>query len=439
MDQVRVEFRRDSIDFYSTFDVQKYNFRQSLSRIIHWDRAREKTDTVIVPITLKLPDGEINAATGDASLRHKVFLIAYKKSGSGYTYKMLTYIGDAIVSLKEFSGTVYYEDYFEGRVKYKTYDRGYPLDTRHDRLSPYDRVASVKDGLVGYGMDCDWTKVATVCVGDPQNEDAPFVCTDRYEYQCSWDRDSFPDIEDEVDESDSGEAGGGGGGSSSNQNKGLKDDKLSNEDKKKLKETIDDAKKQNCAYKALLEAMGKNGSISFVVDANRNVGGGGGTYFVNTKEIVYAGSFALGHVGLLTHEAFHAYQHQVVYGSGFGNYSSGKAGNINMEFEQIVFQDISIRASGSNYGVGEMFRQDTKPGFDVTKKAYMDWINMLTNNGTTYPNLQSYPNFDAEFSKHLNSFKQYGHPGYANTSEILNNLKPNALKKLFDGTLNCNN
>lgn len=273
-----------------------------------------------------------------------------------------------------------------------------------------------------------------VVTGYQNNYNYDFSWLNNYNYNYYYtDNYNYPEIPS------SPGGGGGGGGSSSNQNKGLKDDKLSNEDKKKLKETIEDAKKQNCAYKTLLEVMEKNGSISFVVDANRNVGGGGGTYFVNTKEIVYAGSFALGHVGLLTHEAFHAYQHQVVYGSGFGNYSMGKAGNINMEFEQIVFQDIAVRASGSTYGVGEMFRQDTKAGFESAKEGYLEWIDALTNNGTTYPNLQSYPNFDAEFSKHLNNFKQYGHPGYANTSEILNNLKPNALKKLFDGTLNCNN
>ena len=88
---------------------------------------------------------------------------------------------------------------------------------------------------------------------------------------------------------------------------------------------------------------------------------------------------------------------------------------------------------------GRRFTQKTKEGFDDAFENYDDWINTLTNNGTSYPDLNSRSNFNAEFMTHLNNFQKYGEPGYTNNSTILPNLNPEALKKYFNNTLNCNN
>ncbi len=56
--QVRNQFQEDSIHFYQSFDKRQYNYRQSLTRIIHWHHAKLIRDTIIVPITLQLAKGE---------------------------------------------------------------------------------------------------------------------------------------------------------------------------------------------------------------------------------------------------------------------------------------------------------------------------------------------------------------------------------------------
>src|SRR5690606_40534374 len=112
-------------------------------------------------------------------------------------------------------------------------------------------------------LDRAWNKIA--CSGSSGNMNDEFEIEEvivtgyhnNYNYDFSWlnnynynyyytDNYNYPEIPS------SPGGGGGGGGSSSNQKKGLKDDKLSNEDKKKLKETIEDAKKKNYSYKTII-------------------------------------------------------------------------------------------------------------------------------------------------------------------------------------------
>lgn len=61
LSDIRSNFKKDSLSFYKSFDKTTYNFRQSLTRIIHWNKAKQKNDTLIVPITLQLPKGQINS------------------------------------------------------------------------------------------------------------------------------------------------------------------------------------------------------------------------------------------------------------------------------------------------------------------------------------------------------------------------------------------
>ena len=145
----------------------------------------------------------------------------------------------------------------------------------------------------------------------------------------------------------------------------------------------------------------------------------------------------MGYPELLTHEVFHAYQHQVAYGGSFLNYYSEQPGNINVEFEQIVFQDISRRISEGTTYVGDKFKQDALPGFDEAKKDYKKWIETLTNGGTIYPNLSTIPDFANQFMVQLKNFKTFGHTGYTAKSNVIESLGPEALIKLFNGSINC--
>lgn len=169
-------------------------------------------------------------------------------------------------------------------------------------------------------------------------------------------------------------------------------------------------------------------------------------YQAGSKEIVYNENLPgilLHRSDVLAHELFHAYQHQMVYDAAFLNYgltydANGNKvyhpGYINVEFEQIVFQDIVKRISDGPSGVGDMF---TEPGYVTAQNQYKLWIDTLTSHGTAYPDLNSITGFDAAYMTHLNNFKIYGHTGYTG-SAIIPGLLPDALKQLYNNSLNCN-
>lgn len=236
-----------------------------------------------------------------------------------------------------------------------------------------------------------------------------------------------------------------GGGSSSNQQSIFDFKTLSAEDKAKFTEMLNQAL-ENCAYKALINYFRTNGYAEIKIsatDAKMAI------YQPSSSAIIYNSSMYLNYTELFSHELFHAYQHKNAYGESFNQYGSEKKpdgsvvpkpGNINIEFEQIVFQDISQRVKNGLSGVGNMFKGDgTQEGGDA-KDAYISWINTLTNNGTSYPNIGSNTTFESDYSQHLSNFKLYGHPSYT-PSSIIPSLKPEALKKLFNGSIgtNCGN
>lgn len=100
-------------------------------------------------------------------------------------------------------------------------------------------------------------------------------------------------------------------------------------------------------------------------------------------------------------------------------------GYINIEFEQIVYNDITRRIESGNSNIGDLW--NTSAG----KDSYQAWINSLTTNGASYPDLTNISTFNSDFSTHLNSFKIHG----KNYNSPIINLSPNALHQLFDGTV----
>ena len=132
---------------------------------------------------------------------------------------------------------------------------------------------------------------------------------------------------------------------------------------------------------------------------------------------------------------FHVYQHQLIYGATMEGLSPN---HINIEFEQIVFQDIVKRISNGPSEVGDMFKQTTIAGFTDAKDQYKLWIDTLTSNGAAYPDLNSISGFDAAYMAHLNVHKIYGHSSYI-SSNVIQNMLPSALKQLFNNNLDCNN
>ncbi|GEM_PF-2485470 len=210
---------------------------------------------------------------------------------------------------------------------------------------------------------------------------------------------------------------------------------LTAQEKARLEETIKEAKR-NCAYRALIKYFETTGAVKIRMSGETNMG----IYKPISREIVYNSGMYLVYSELFTHELFHAYQHQNAYGISFRDYSHGKAGNINIEFEQIVFQDISRRVKEGTTGIGEMFKQTGSAVGKDAKDKYIIWIEELTNGGTSYPNLGNRSSFDSEFSQYLSNFKVYGHTDYTGT-DIIPSIKPQALKGLFNGSIgtDCDN
>lgn len=329
----------------------------------------------------------------------------------------------------------------------RRYFIGADVLSQKQKLMSKNDNATLSSGYYDCWEEC-YDEYGMICIGMPGDPDDPGseMCFEEWigqtcqEY-CTWVDDGGWDSGDFCDnpgnwgtpECDGDEDTGSPG---NDQDGGIKLGELSNDDKNSLSNTIQTAK-TNCVFRALIDWLESNGNITIKISSTET---NMAIYKPNTKEIFYHSSAFLGYTQFLTHEGFHAYQHQNVYGSAFENYSQNMPGNINIEFEQIVFDDIAKRVKEGTTGIGGMFKQTDKVGFDVAKNNYVAWINSLTNNGQSYPNLGNVTNFDADFSQHLNAFKDFGDAAYAGT-DIDSNLKPLALKSLFKGNIgtNCNN
>lgn len=272
------------------------------------------------------------------------------------------------------------------------------------------------------GINYDWVYYYTVCTGVGDDE----TCTDHYQYICEGDP---PPIDEEViDFIDPGDGGGGGGSSSD----GIKTTTLTPDQKAQLQEAIDKMDNK-CGFKAIYNKIMTEGNVEIRLGAE-NVA----AYQPNSKEILYNEDYpqyVLINDGTLAHELFHAYQHQIVYGTQFTNLSSN---HINIEFEQIVFQDIVRRISDGPFEIGSLFTETHESGFADAHRDYRDWIDQLTSDGASYPDLNSISGFDNVYSSHLAQFKIFGHPGYT-SADIIPGFLPSALKQLYNGMLNCSN
>ncbi|WP_379022515.1 hypothetical protein [Parapedobacter deserti] len=126
---------------------------------------------------------------------------------------------------------------------------------------------------------------------------------------------------------------------------------------------------------------------------------GNGTYNAATKSIVFSTNFASTHVEVIRHELFHAYQDNIAYSGGIGNYSLGEPVYSNIEFEQALFHDIMMlhgsSATAMNYSEDEQL-----------KGQYKTWIDSLTNNGTEYPDFSAnWSTFETKYFEFLEEFK----------------------------------
>lgn len=175
------QFLKDSTAFWNTGAKPTYNFRQSLERGIHWEKAFIADSLIYVPISLILPEGM--TVNGSKKLPNETWLIIQiKKNNSEYAYRMMTLFPDTVTHVQPFSGTIFVEDYFNGNVSYAEYMYGSRL-RRKEKIRTQQTANELRANMP---VDCSLVKIATVCVGDVNGGSAPDICGDRYEYQCQY-------------------------------------------------------------------------------------------------------------------------------------------------------------------------------------------------------------------------------------------------------------
>jgi len=146
-----------------------------------------------------------------------------------------------------------------------------------------------------------------------------------------------------------------------------------------------------------------------------------GHYNASKKTLVF-GINSITSNELFSHEFFHAYQDQ--HYSNMELYSLGNPGNVNIEFEQYVFQEISRRMDGYS-STGNSFNSNS-----TVMTNFRNWINILTNNGKKMPNISEHSDFMDQYNLFLDHYKNIGPPAYR-TPKV--DLHPQALYDLFDG------
>lgn len=177
------QFRKDSIAFARSGVSPNYNFRQSLVRKLNWAESITKDSLLYVPLRMILQDGML-MSDGSNSLPNKAWLVISKDDRSDdYSYTMMTLFPDSTSNSRQFSGTILREDYFLGNVRYSLYQKNNRIQklTRNTSGSISGQQRAVGEFI------CSWVKVGTVCVGDVNEGDAPDICGDRYELNCTMD------------------------------------------------------------------------------------------------------------------------------------------------------------------------------------------------------------------------------------------------------------
>lgn len=425
---LRSGFEAAQAAFINGPDQPEYTFRQSLKRTAHWERVyQSESGHYFVPLTLSLEPGSEGLFDGESLIYpYKTVLMIEPDKDAG-RYTMLTFIGEG-ARASEYSGILLFEDYFLGNARYTRYREGTVVRLR-------DQVeAGSLQMYQASGNGCGWVEVGTVCVKDFNGGNQPDICNSHYEYRCE---DFVPiDFEDAYDGGGGDENGGGngGGGNGGGGDGGIDTSALTPEQKNYLKEAIDSLKLR-CGFEALYNILKNQAQVKIVTSSDA----ASGKYNPSSKEIKYNENIPdvlMNRFDILAHELFHAFQHQLVYGSIMTDL--GVSNHINIEFEQIVFHDIVIRMHDGPDNVGDLFKENTIAGFDSARNNYRDWIDILTNNGTVYPVISSIPTFNADYTIHINKFKIYGHYKYTGT-DVIPGMMPDALKQLFNANLDCDN
>jgi len=211
-------------------------------------------------------------------------------------------------------------------------------------------------------------------------------------------------------------------------------DGLSEAQKTIIQNTVNSLKDYDCATKYMYNHfVNNNKSFNFCISP----GQGSGTYSPTTKTFNFTSDVAAGNMYVVEHEFIHAFQDDSHPG-GTGQYgiinSNPNAGFVDIEFEQAVMNDM--------INPGQYFAFNA--GTQAQKESYKDWVDLVTNNGTTYPKLNPtgtaaeiavYNTFMSSYNSFLSAYNAI--PGNTNHSAALN-LSPKALINLFNNiNRNC--
>jgi len=204
---------------------------------------------------------------------------------------------------------------------------------------------------------------------------------------------------------------------------------LNSTQKTNIKNAVQDAADLNCATYVVNMALANKPSLAIGICVDETLGNG--TYNAATKSIVFSTDFASTHVEVIRHELFHAYQDNIAYSGGIGDYSLGEPGFSNIEFEQALFHDIMMLHGSSATALNH--------ADPAVKLDYQAWINTLTSNGTEYPDFSAnWSTFETKYFEFLEEFKNTS-PYY--NAPVIGTLEPEALKRVFNGGLqpDCEN
>jgi len=223
--------------------------------------------------------------------------------------------------------------------------------------------------------------------------------------------------------------GGGDGGSGENggggDTQGGIDISSLTEEEKMLYEETENEIRESCALNHMLQKLSTHG-LKLIVDRQS----GNPVYVFNTKTII-VNEYMVTRSDFVAHEMIHAFQHQNI-GSTFHHHAQGLPGNINIEFERMLIQDVATNGLEWAQSVGVYFTRSDRDGFNFAVDAYIDLVEDII----ATKDISLIPNFDIRYRDALQSFNRYGHPSYAD-SQILTTLQPVSLKMIFDGSYNC--
>ncbi|OYD41141.1 hypothetical protein [Sphingobacterium cellulitidis] len=445
--ELQKQFYLKQTEFFKNGIKVSYNYRQSMERTIDWSNAVKKNDKTFVPVVLKLPQ-QIRNKDGSQFFNKKVWL-EISNLNDTINYVMYTLIPDSNKNISKFSGQILVEDYFIGNVGI-TYIKDGNLDK--DKIKSKVIIGNKTNKSRNVGNKalirfqvCETVVLGWHCVdGLNGSSDAP-ICGFRTETVC--DIIDLPDMP-EIPGGGGENSGGGSTGSGNNSNLNNKipaivdTSLLDSIDLKDLNIGFNEME-ESCIYKKMLELFPSTAKFKIDLDDDYKLNyNKNDTLVTGTK-----GSFQ--HAEYLAHEVFHAFQDLAAYDSfkfGKTTYTDPTTqltvveyspGYINVEFERMVFQDIAKYYQhpifwrdivGKNYYI-------SNNSVEIIEK-YRDFISVLANKKDEPQYFQS-REFEQLYFNQLSLWKNNTTLSY-NKSEIATDLKPMALKLIFNSGIDCN-